>query len=65
VTLYDEITSIERRLRSLVAYFNEDEQWKPGMRAQAAIVQVHNIFGGDFDSEQEYTARETACEVKP
>lgn len=55
-TVYDEIKALERRLAKLVAYFNEDEDWEPGMRAQQAVVAVNNIFGGDFDIEQPYPA---------
>jgi hypothetical protein len=54
-TIHDEISFLRNRLAVVVRTFNDDESWDAALRAQAALVAVHHIFGADdADFERGY-----------
>ena len=54
-TVHDEISFIRARLHRLVGHFNEQESWDAALKAQVALVAVHEIFGSeDADYETSY-----------
>jgi hypothetical protein len=53
-TATGEIDRLQARVKKMVAWFNERGEFEAGLRAQAAIVALGNIYGGDGSMEEPY-----------
>ena len=53
-TVIGEIDRLQARVVKLVAWFNARGEFDAGLRAQAAILALGNVHGGDASMEEPY-----------